>query len=171
MSGIVSLCFFMSNCFLFDYLFFIWLYFSLLFGPSVHCSMFHKVELKHGLLEASVGEWTAWWLKSLQWRHNEGHGISNHRYLVCLLPFVQAHIRENIIHLCNWPLSGESWIGDRWIPPPPPPPPPPPNKGPVTRKRFPFDDVIIVWFGGRWLVGCGWLIGLMQLGYDRYSFS
>ena len=101
--------FFMSHCFLFDYLFFfIWLYFSLLFGPSVHCSIFHKVELKYGLLEESMGEWTAWWLKSLQWRHNEGHGVSNHRYLVCLLPFVQAHIRENIIHLCNWPLSGDT---------------------------------------------------------------
>ena len=42
-------------------------------------------------------------------------------------PFVQAQIKENIKVPCHWPL----WGVDS------------PNKGPVTRKMFPLDDVIM----------------------------
>ena len=53
---------------------------------------------------------------SLQWRHNEHGGISNHRRLDCLLkPFVQAHIKGNIKDPCHWPLWWAS-AGERWIP-------------------------------------------------------
>ena len=46
-------------------------------------------------------------------------------------PFVQVQIKENIKVPRHWPLWGES-TGDHS-----------PNKGPVTRKIFPFDDVIM----------------------------
>ena len=49
-------------------------------------------------------------------------------------PFVQAQIKENIKAPRKWSLGGES-ISDRWIPK---------HKGPVTRKMFPFDDVIMI---------------------------
>ena len=42
-------------------------------------------------------------------------------------------MKENIKAPRHWPLWGES-TNDRWIPP---------NKGPVTRKIFTFDDVIM----------------------------
>ena len=52
----------------------------------------------------------------------------------CLLePSIQAQITENIKAPRHWPLCGE-FTGDQWIPL---------HKWPVTRKRFPFDDVII----------------------------
>ena len=70
---------------------------------------------------------------SLQWRHNERDGISNHQRLDCLLnacsgpdqrqyqsPASLACVRG--IH--RWPMNS-------------------PHKEPVTRKTFPFDDVII----------------------------
>ena len=47
-------------------------------------------------------------------------------------PFVQAQIKENINAPRLWPLWGE-FTGHRWIP----------HKGQVTRKMFPFDDVIM----------------------------
>ena len=37
--------------------------------------------------------------------HNESHGVSNHRYLDCVQPFVLAHIKENIKALRYWPLT------------------------------------------------------------------
>ena len=51
---------------------------------------------------------------SLQWRHNERDGISNHRRVDCL-PFVQAQIKENIKASHRWPLW-EEFTGDRWLP-------------------------------------------------------
>ena len=41
--------------------------------------------------------------------------------------------KKNIKAPCHWPLRGE-FTGDRWIPL---------HKGPVTRKKFPFDDIIM----------------------------
>ena len=53
--------------------------------------------------------------------------------------FVQAQIKENIKAPRHWPLGGES-TG---------------NKGPVTRKMFPFDDVINI-LQGYLTVPIGW---------------
>ena len=64
---------------------------------------------------------------SLRWRHDGRDGVSNNQ------PFIQAQIKENIkssaslafvrgIH--RWPVNS-------------------PHKWPVTRKMFPFDDVIM----------------------------
>ena len=101
------------------------------------------------------------WLP-LQWRHNERDGVSNHQPHHCFLnrlfqaqmkeniksprwrlkspasplfpqPFIQAQMKENIKSPRHWPLWGE-FTGHRWNPP---------HKGPVTRKIFPFDDVIM----------------------------
>ena len=51
-------------------------------------------------------------------------------------PFIQAQIKENIKAPCHWPLCGEFTV-DRWIPR---------TNGPVMRKMFPFDDVIMETF-------------------------
>ena len=52
---------------------------------------------------------------SLQWRHDEHDGISNHQHLDCLLNCVQVQFKENIKVSCHWPLWVES-TGDQWIP-------------------------------------------------------
>ena len=55
-------------------------------------------------------------LLSLQWRHNERDGVSNHRRLDCLLKrFFQAQIEESIKAPRPRPLWGESTV-DRWFP-------------------------------------------------------
>ena len=55
-------------------------------------------------------------------------------------PFIRARIKENIKDPRHWPLCGE-FTGDRWIPRRGPVNSP--HKWPVTRKLFPFDDVIM----------------------------
>ena len=51
---------------------------------------------------------------TLQWRHNEHDGVSNHQRLDCLLNRLSANQR-NIIAPRHWPLWGE-FTGNRWIP-------------------------------------------------------
>ena len=63
-------------------------------------------------------------ITSLQWRHNDRDGVSNHRCLDGLLNrFFQTQIKENIT-AHRWPVKS-------------------PHKGPVTRAMLPFDDVIM----------------------------
>ena len=53
---------------------------------------------------------------TLQWRHNERDGVSNHQHHDCLLNgLFKAQIKENIKALRHWPVWGE-FAGDRWIP-------------------------------------------------------
>ena len=49
-------------------------------------------------------------------------------------PFIQAQIKENVKAPRHWPLRGEF---NRW-------PVDSPHKGPIARKMFPFDDIIMV---------------------------
>ena len=49
-------------------------------------------------------------------------------------PFVQVLVKENIKAPCHWPLRGE-FTDDGWVDSP--------HKGPVMRKMFPLDDVIM----------------------------
>ena len=80
-------------------------------------------------------------IRTLQWRHNERDGISNHQPRDCLLNHLfrcrskktwKLHDLKTsklpVTGLCegNSPVTVEF-----------------PNKGPVTRKMFPFDDVIM----------------------------
>ena len=57
---------------------------------------------KYGWVNA-VGSWY-----SLQWRHNERDGVSNHRRLDCLPNRLFRQIKENIEAPCHWHLWGES---------------------------------------------------------------
>ena len=69
----------------------------------------------------------------LQWRHNECHGVSNHRRLHCLLncwyrPRSKKTPKLRITGLCvgNSPVTGKF-----------------PAQKAITRKMFSFDDVIM----------------------------
>ena len=67
----------------------------------------------------------------LQWRHNGRDGVSNHQGLDCLLNRLFRHRLKKtsglrVTGLCE----GKSPVNS-------------PHKGPVTRKMFPFDDVIM----------------------------
>ena len=74
----------------------------------------------------SDSKWARWRLKSPTYR-------------LFAQPFVQAQIKESIKAPCHWPFWGESTD----------------DKGPVTRKIFPFADVIM-WtiFYTSWLYVC-----------------
>ena len=71
---------------------------------------------------------------SLQWCHNEHHGVSNHQPRNCLLNRLFRHRwKKTSKHLCGGiPVNS-------------------PHKGPVTRKIFLFDDVIHGKY--RWRLG------------------
>ena len=70
---------------------------------------------------------------SLQWHHNDHDGVSNHQPHGCLLNRLfrrrskkTSKLRVTGLYVGNSPGPGNS-----------------PHKGPVTRKMFPFDDVIM----------------------------
>ena len=70
---------------------------------------------------------------ALQWCHNEHDGISNHQRIHCLLNCLfRCRSKKNIKALRHWPLCGE-FTGDNS-----------PHKGPVTRKIFTFDNVVMI---------------------------
>ena len=68
---------------------------------------------------------------SIQWRHNGHDGVSNHQPHDCLLNRLCAD------QICSASLAFVRGI-HRW-------PVNSPQKWPVTRKMFPFDDVIMTW--------------------------
>ena len=70
----------------------------------------------------------------LQWRHNERHAVSNNQCLDCLLRRLfrrksQKTSKLSVTGLCE---GIHPWLVNS------------PHKGPVTRKMFPFDDVILI---------------------------
>ena len=69
---------------------------------------------------------------TLRWRHNDHAGVSNHQPHGCLLNrlFRQKTSKLRVTGLC----AGNS-----------PGPVNSPHNGPVTRKMFPFDDVIMIY--------------------------
>ena len=71
---------------------------------------------------------------TLQWCHNERDGVSNHQHHDCLptQSFIQAQIRETS-NLCFTGLcAGNSLVTGEF-----------PAQRPVSRKMFPFEDVIM----------------------------
>ena len=73
-------------------------------------------------------------INTLEWPHNERHGVSNHHPEDCLLKrlFRRRSKKTSMLRvtgLCvgNSPVTGEF----------------PTHKGPVTQKLFPFDDAIM----------------------------
>ena len=72
--------------------------------------------------------------QSLRWRHNDHAGVSNHQPHGCLLNRLFRHRSKKTSKLRVTGLCvGKS-----------PGPVNSPHKGPVTRKMFPFDDVIMI---------------------------
>ena len=77
---------------------------------------------------------------ALQWRHNERDCVSNHRRLDCLLNrLFKCRSKKTSKRTPPTPITpvtglceGNSQVNSL-------------HKGPVTRKMFPFDDVIICW--------------------------
>ena len=69
---------------------------------------------------------------SLQWRNNGHDGVSNHQLHDCLLSRLFRRRSKKTSKLPHWPL----WGIHQW-------PVNSPHKRPVTRKMFPFTDVII----------------------------
>ena len=80
--------------------------------------------MMHGLLFA---------LNTLLWRHNDNDGVSNHQPRDCLLNRLFRRRSKKISKLRVTGLC----VGNS------PGPVNSPHKGPVTRKMFPFDDVIM----------------------------
>ena len=71
---------------------------------------------------------------TLQWRHNDHDGVSNHQVHGCLL---NRLFRRRSKKTSNLRVTGLC-VGNS------PGPVNSPHKGPVTRKMFPFDDVIMM---------------------------
>ena len=70
---------------------------------------------------------------SLKWRHSERDGVSNHQHHDCLSNglFRRKSKKTSAALVFVWGIH-------RW-------PVNSPHKGPVTRKMFPYDDVIMLW--------------------------
>ena len=86
---------------------------------------------------------TSYWV---QWR------LKSSASLLFTQPFIQAQIKENIRAPHRWPLCREL-TNDRWIPR---------TNGTITRKMFPFDDVIMVCYKSKPQL---WLRHWRQLNY------
>ena len=70
---------------------------------------------------------------SLHWRHNDHNGVSNHQPGECLL---NRLLRRRSKKTSKFRVTGLCAVNS-------PGPVKSPHKGPVTRKMFPFDDVIM----------------------------
>ena len=73
-------------------------------------------------------------IRPLRWRHNDHAGVSNHQPHGCLLNRLFRHRSKKTSKLRVTGLCAGNSPG----------PVNSPHKGPVTRKRFPFDDVIML---------------------------
>ena len=68
---------------------------------------------------------------ALQWRYNGREGVSNHQPHHCLLNLLFRRRSKKTSNPRHWPWWGKSPVTGEF-----------PHKWPVTRKMFPFDDVI-----------------------------
>ena len=98
--------------------------------------------------------------ESLQWRHNERDSVSNHQPHDCLL---NRLFRRRSKKTSKLRVTGLRVGIHRW-------PVNPPHKWPVTRKIFPFDDVIMI--GSKphnitqYFMECGYLSMSAILAYN-----
>ena len=100
------------------------------FTASTSCGATSHV--KTAFLTTSVPVTLSSW-RTLRWRHNELHGVSDHQPHDCLLRLLfrrrsKKTSKLRVTGLCVGTSPG---------------PVNSPHKGPVTRKMFPFDDVIM----------------------------
>ena len=126
------------------------------FNNSEHLcgeSIGHTGTPKRGWVTDTKTERSSWWLPwsslgtlrlefkvssddqgTLQWRHNVRDGVSNHQPHDCLLNCPFRRRSNKTSKLCVTGLcTGNSLVTGEF----------PHNKGLVTRKMFPFDDVIM----------------------------
>ena len=100
----------------------------------------------------------SWYCKfisnTLEWRHNERESVSNHQLLDGLLNRLSRRRSKKTSKLCvtglcegNLPVNGEF-----------------PRKGPITRKMFSFDDVMMR-DNGRWSL----IHAFHELHYGAYN--
>ena len=91
---------------------------------------FHRLFIERPQPQMPMSQVMAW----LEWRHNERHAVSNRWRLECLLNRLFRRTSKKGSKLCATGLCGgiHRWPVDS------------PHKGPVTRKMFPFDDVIML---------------------------
>ena len=82
---------------------------------------------------------------SLRWRHNDQDGVSNHQPHGCLL---NRLFRRRSNKTSKLRVTGLC-VGNS------PGPVNSPHKGPVTRKMFPFDDVIMYASANSVIIGSG----------------
>ena len=86
-------------------------------------------------VESILAKWGIYALDLLQWRHNERDGVSTHRRLDCLFNrrsgADQRKYQSSASLVFAWESSSHRWPVNS------------PHKRPVTRKMFPFDDVIM----------------------------
>ena len=97
-------------------------------GPGSSAAMYWVCGINRSLLSTMKG-----FSQSLPWRHNEHDGVSNHQPHDCLLNRLFRYRSKKTSNLRVTGLCGGNSPG-------------PVNslhKGPVTRKMFPFDDVIM----------------------------
>ena len=89
---------------------------------------FDDVIMRSGALSTGACTYSA---DPLQWRHNECDGVSNYQRLECLLNCLFRRRSKKTSKLSATGLcAGNSPLNS-------------PHKGPVTRKMFPFDYVIM----------------------------
>ena len=93
--------------------------------------------------------------ETLHWRHNDHDSVSNHQPHGCLL---NRLFRRRSKKTSKLRVTGLC-VGNS------PGPVNSPHKGPVTRKMFPFDDVIME------SMHCGWdeMVDILQLFWNYYS--
>ena len=77
-------------------------------------------------------------LMTLRWRHNKRHGVSNHLCLDCLPNRLlrRRSKKTSKLRVAGFVRGIHRWSVDSS------------HKGPVTRKMFPFDDVIMMFKRG-----------------------
>ena len=100
-------------------------------NTNLAASRLYEILRKDVFSDIETGPWAL--LLTLQWRHNERDGVSNHWHLDCLLKRLfrcrsKKTSKPRVASLCE---GNHSWI--------------PLTKGSVTRKMFGFDDVIVTW--------------------------
>ena len=103
-----------------------------------------------------------YWPSSLQWRHNEGNGVSNHRRLGCLLNRLSRHSsnKTSKLHVTGLCEGNPKVTVDS------------PHKGPVTRKICPFDGVIMRnHWSTDWWIFASTIMRLMRSDDDNHGHS
>ena len=115
--------------------------------PPVHYSYIIRADAlaAERLHQTRQSPQSSFWVSPLQWRHNGHDGVSNNQPHDCLLKRLFRHRSKKTSKLR---VIG-FWAGNYS-----------PHKWPVTRKMFPFDDVIMPFWGAETTIHRVWLIVL-----------